>query len=247
MANELISFGAGVNSAAMTILLVNEGWRGPIVYADTGCDWPETTCWISYFEREWLNPRGLAVTTLGADYRGLVPGRDKRTLVEFCEGYRLTPFPGTRWCTVGWKTDVIDQWAKEHGIERQLIAMAIDERHRQKGRACPLIDRGITRKGCLEIIRQNGLQAPQKSSCYICPFQTLGQFAELRHRHPELYERAANLERLSAERRGERCTLRLDGMTLDEFAAFLDARGPSWINDEEMDGLLEYKPCVCGL
>lgn len=37
MANELISFGAGVNSVAMTILLVNEGWRGPIVFCDTGC------------------------------------------------------------------------------------------------------------------------------------------------------------------------------------------------------------------
>ncbi len=28
---EMISFGAGVNSVAMTIMLVDEGWRVPIV------------------------------------------------------------------------------------------------------------------------------------------------------------------------------------------------------------------------
>jgi len=32
---EMISFGAGVNSVAMTIMLVNSGWRGPIAFGDT--------------------------------------------------------------------------------------------------------------------------------------------------------------------------------------------------------------------
>lgn len=39
---EIVSFGAGVNSTALAILLVNEGWRGPIVFADPGAEWPET-------------------------------------------------------------------------------------------------------------------------------------------------------------------------------------------------------------
>ncbi len=30
-----ISYGAGVNSTALAILLVNEGWRGDIVFVDT--------------------------------------------------------------------------------------------------------------------------------------------------------------------------------------------------------------------
>jgi len=34
----MLSFGAGVNSTALAILLINEGWRGPIVFADPGCD-----------------------------------------------------------------------------------------------------------------------------------------------------------------------------------------------------------------
>lgn len=34
--NELLSFGGGGNSVAMSIVLVEQGWRGPIVFADTG-------------------------------------------------------------------------------------------------------------------------------------------------------------------------------------------------------------------
>ena len=37
MPTELLSFGGGVNSTALAILLINEDWRGPIVFADTGC------------------------------------------------------------------------------------------------------------------------------------------------------------------------------------------------------------------
>jgi len=47
--NDCISFGGGVNSVAMTVLMVNEGWRGPVVMADTGCEWPETDAYVERF------------------------------------------------------------------------------------------------------------------------------------------------------------------------------------------------------
>lgn len=62
--SEMISFGAGVNSIAMTIMLVAAGWRGPIVFADTGGEWPETYCYMRTFEKQWLKPRGLEITRL---------------------------------------------------------------------------------------------------------------------------------------------------------------------------------------
>jgi len=62
--SEMISFGAGVNSVAMTVMLIEEGWRGPIVFADTGGEWPETYCYLEYFERQFLKPRGLSITRL---------------------------------------------------------------------------------------------------------------------------------------------------------------------------------------
>jgi 3'-phosphoadenosine 5'-phosphosulfate sulfotransferase (PAPS reductase)/FAD synthetase len=86
--SELISFGGGVNSTAMAIMLVNEGWRGPIVFSDTGCEWPETYCFMDMFESEWLKPRGLEITRIGAEWR--TEAREG-SLVEYCEAHGMVP------------------------------------------------------------------------------------------------------------------------------------------------------------
>ena len=243
----VISFGAGVNSVAMTIILVNNGWRGPIVFADTGTEWPETYCYLEYFEREWLKPRGLGIIRLGEAYRALGPGRDRRTLIKFCEDYRTTPMAGMRWCTQGWKTDVINYWCKKHGETEQLLAIAFEERHRQKGRLCPLIDMQVDRKQCIMAIEAEGLQIPQKSTCYICPFQGISRWRRLYETHPDLYERAAKLEEASAERRHERTCLMADGRyTLRQLEiVFRDQL--ALFDDDLMDSLEIYRPCVCSL
>jgi len=245
--SEMISFGAGVNSVAMTIMLVNKGWHGPIVFADTGCEWPETYCYLDYFEKKWLAPRGLEITRLGQEYRALGPGRDARTLIEFCEDYRVCPMPGTRWCTQGWKTDVVNHWAKANNVEIQLIGIAADEAHRMPGAARPLVDRDITRKDCIAIIAASQLDIPQKSGCYICPFQRPDQWRELWSRHPELFERAARLEKLSTERRGVRTFLIADSrFTLEQLSVGFESQLIMW-NDEQWAGLQAYKPCICSL
>jgi hypothetical protein len=246
--SELVSFGGGVNSAALVILLVNEGWRGPIVYADTEADWPETACWMGYFERDWLKPRGLEITVLRGEWR-----KDKRIkdrgLIEFCEFTGMVPFPATRWCTQIFKIEPVNAWAEAHGITIQLIGIAADEAHRQKGRPCPLIDRGITRQGCIDIIQAEGLDVPQKSGCTICPFQRDSQWRELWHRHPDLFERAARLEesvpRTIAGR--TRATLDPSGrVTLRDRQYRYEHQG-SLLDEAAWDELLAYRPCVCGL
>jgi hypothetical protein len=248
MTKSLLSLGVGVNSTALAIVLVNDGWRGPIVFCDTGTEWPETYCYLEYFENEWLKPRGLEVTRLGSAYRALGPGRDMRSLIDYCTDYAVTPFAGTRWCTQGWKTDVLNQWAKEHDITTQLVGIAADEAHRQKGRACPLIERNITRQGCIEIIQTEGLEVPQKSGCYICPFQKLSQWRELWTRHPDLFERAARLEELSSARRGgQRTVLMAGGKTTLRELQYSFEHQTSLFDEVEMNEMLEYKPCICGV
>jgi hypothetical protein len=46
--SEVLSFGGGVNSVALAILLVNEGWRGHIVFADTGTGRFDNTAVLCY-------------------------------------------------------------------------------------------------------------------------------------------------------------------------------------------------------
>lgn len=240
---EMISFGAGVNSTAMTILLVNRGWRGPIVFADTGTEWPETYCFMDYFNREWLGPRGLKITRISPT-EDMQPSHSF-SLVEYCEKNRWLPQMATRWCTSEWKVYRLHRWAKTHGNPIQLVGIAADEAHRQKGRVCPLVDKGIDRRGCIRIIQGEGLDVPQKSGCWICPFQGKRQWHELYRRHPELFERAARLEEGATERRRVQASIHPD-FTLRELEVQFRDQG-AFFNDAEMDGLLEYKPCICGL
>jgi len=245
--SELISFGAGVNSTAMTILLVNEGWRGPIMFADTGCEWPETYCFAEMFARDWLAPRAMRITVLDGAYRAQASGRDERTLIGYCEGYAVTPFAGSRWCTQGWKSEPMRHWADAQGITEQLVGIAADEAHRQRELRYPLVERGITRADCIRIIEAEGLPVPQKSGCYICPFQRIGQWRDLYYRHPELFERAARLEELSSARRGVQAHIRVGGeMTLRQMQARFE-RQTALFDEGEWDSLLRYKPCVCGV
>ena len=244
--SELLSFGAGVNSVALAILLVNEGWRGPIVFADTGCEWPETYCYLSYFEGGWLAPRGLSVTTLGGEWR---PGKRARelSLIEYAEWYAYVPLAGIRWCTRTYKADPMARYAQANGIETQFLGIAADESHRQPLRSRPLVDRNITRQGCIDIIVAEGLDVPQKSGCYICPFQRDNQWRELWRLHPDLFDRAARLEEAATARRGIFTTLDPAGkITLRDRQYRYEHQG-SLLDDSDWDALLAYRPCVCGL
>ena len=234
-----ISFGGGVNSTAMIIMLAKAGWHGDIVFSDTGREWPETYCYMDYFEAEWLRPRGLSVTAL----RGLPWQRksEGRSLIEYCEHANVIPMAAVRWCTVEWKAAPVDRYCGQ-----TLIGIAADEAHRQKDRICPLCDENITRQGCIEIIQAAGLDVPQKSGCYICPFMRKSQWYELWRRHPELYARAENLEIMVSEKRGKLATLDPSGkVTLAQLRRGFENQIE--LPGFDMDDLLEYQPCVCGL
>ena len=236
-----ISFGGGINSTAMIIMLVEQGWHGEIIFSDTGCEWPETYCYMDYFEKEWLAPRGLPVTVLkGMPWHRKSQGR---SLIEYCEYGHVIPMMAVRWCTIGWKINPVEKYAG-----KTLIGIAADEAHRQKDRMCPLCDEGITRHGCIDIIKTAGLDVPQKSGCYICPFMRKAQWRELWSRHPELYARAEAIEANTprTKKGHSRVTLDPSGkVTLaqlrDGFERQIDLPG------FDMDDLLEYQPCTCGL
>lgn len=245
-AGQVISYGAGVNSSALAIWLINRGWKGKIVFSDPGCEWPETYCWMDYFQTEWLKPRGLEIIRL----KGLPWQRNGKglSLIEYCELKRTIPLAAVRWCT-NWKTEPIKRWCELNGNPEQLIGIACDESHRMPECNRPLVDLGITREDCYKIIEAEGLSVPRKSGCYICPFQSPSGWRQLWKEHPDLFERAAELEESCTRdsKDGYTATLDIAGkVTLRQRQASFEAQIPMF-DDTDWDTLLRFKPCLCEL
>jgi len=118
--------------------------------------------------------------------------------------------PGNRNCTVHYKIKPIAKWIKNNAPDCVLgKGISTDEPHRATPSresdgytsAYPLIELGISRADCLEIARKAGIPQPPKSSCWFCPFKTTDQWTTMRREQPELFERAAALERTLQDRR----------------------------------------------
>ena len=64
----------------------------------------------------------------------------------------------------------------------------------------PLVEKGIGRDNCIEIIKHASWPIPIKSGCFLCPFQRTSQWEKLARVHPDLLKKAIMLEKHCAER-----------------------------------------------
>ena len=190
----VVSYGGGVNSTALIILLIER--KLPldfVVFADTGNEMPETY--------RYLDVMGKYLESAGIPLK-IVRPRSGESLSDRCTRRRVIPSQVWRWCTRDMKVTPI------HAFYRSLKAhvyqyMGIDygEVHRMKPARVdyvtnlyPLIDRKIGRDGCMDIIKGAGLPVPVKSGCYLCPFNSAERWSYIHDKHPDLYKMAMSLE-----------------------------------------------------
>lgn len=230
---KIISFGGGVNSVAMTILLYGRGERWPIVMSDTGSEQPETYCYLETFNA-WLKKNyGVAVVIVS---RG-------ETLEDYCIHRNLVTSAGFRWCTDKFKKRPIEKAFGSKVIS--LIGIAADESHRAKPfplKEYPLVDEGITREGCKEIIRSAGLPIPKKSGCYFCPFQPAREWKRLYENHRDLWDKAKNMEEAAKKAGRGMATFIPSGTTLLQLEETFLNQGSFGFPDPPED----YMSCLCG-
>lgn len=201
----ILSFGGGVNSMALAILLLRQGRPlDEAIFADTGGEVPETYEYLKVAER-YLADHGVSLRQVR---------RDGPDLYETCVKRRVIPSAIWRWSTRDFKVRPIRRYYRDLGQPIvQYIAIAYDEIERMKDsdvdyivNQYPLVDDKITRDGCIEIIRSAGLPIPPKSGCWFCPFNNLGRWQWLRTEHPDLFAKAVSLEEESKHFPSQRLT-----------------------------------------
>ena len=201
----VLSFGGGVNSVALMVLLFQQGLPlDEAVFADTGGEVPETYEYLKV-ARKYLAARGVGLTVLCKKGDSL-----------YDTAWRRQVFPSAiwRWSTRDFKVAPIHRYYREVGGHvNQYLAIAYDEVHRVKDSRVdyvthlhPLVDRRITRACCVEIIEKEGLPVPTRSSCFFCPFNSAERWRWIHDRHPALYEKAVALEEHSKHFPSQRLT-----------------------------------------
>lgn len=211
----IVSFGGGTNSTAMIIGMYRKGIPiDLILFADTGAERPETYQFKDTFN-EWLKSKGLKEIEVvrKVDKEGNV-----YTLEQECADYKSLPSIayGFKKCSLKYKVGPQDKycnnyepckevWSKGEKVNkyigydageerRKTNAFAIDLQDKKYKKVYALIDWGWYREDCIKVIQEEGLPLPGKSSCFFCPSMKKQEIKDLRKNHPNLFERAINIE-----------------------------------------------------
>lgn len=195
-----LSFGGGVNSVAMMLYCLDEGWIFESVFVDHRTDWPETYEYLEIFQ-SWLFKNGhKPITVLRPKISGY------QNLYDYCWHYELIPSFMFRWCTDKFKIRPILRYYKKPCIS--MLGIDIGESKRAKlskvknvENKFPLIEAEMNREDCIKYIKRHSLPIPAKSGCFICPYQKVREWVKLESKHPDLFHKAVQLEQRNMEYR----------------------------------------------
>lgn len=193
MITHWLSYGGGINSTALAILLAEkrvpgvDRWR--CVFCDTKDEKDETYWYVDLVFRPWLRQRGVVIETVCAD----------EGVLERWERLAVTGNRMLRTCSIESKIKPVARHIEAHGSpdDVQFIGIHADEADRAKERArvrYPLIELDLGQEECVETIKAAGLPVPVKSGCWHCPFARRGEVVALAVSAPCKFERIVKLE-----------------------------------------------------
>lgn len=186
---KILCLGAGVNSTALIVLhALGKVDLDLAIFADTGSEHPET---YDYLKNILIPFSKMPIVIVKSEY---LP------LYEFYWRKKIIPTRMFRHCTDHYKIQPIKKYCKERYGENYLLILGIskEERHRAKDWQrfdYPLINLGIDREQCKQIILDAKLPLPRKSGCFVCPFTPKNEWKKLLKEHRDLFLKAERLEK----------------------------------------------------
>ena len=215
----MLSFGGGTNSTAMLIGLRNKKIVPDLIlFADPGGEMPKTYEHIEKMQI-WLKNNNMPPITIVKYYPRKKEG-DSQTLEQEClQAYKLPSiaYGGFKTCSQKYKiytqekfvkeeTSAKKIWAKGERIKRYIgydygepdrrnNARKFDRVNNEYENLYPMVDDWEwDRKKCEEVILNEGLELPGKSSCFFCPNMKKQEIIDLKKYNKDLFDRAIKME-----------------------------------------------------
>ena len=268
----VLSLGAGVQSTTMALLAAT-GEIGPMpdaaIFADT--QWEPSAV---YRQLEWLRAPGrlpfpVVVVTAGNIRAGILARRNTTggryaAIPWYTQNADGSPGIGRRQCTSEYKLGPIAKAIREllgvdgrayirKGSVEVWIGISIDEASRMKPprqkfmiNRWPLVERYMSRAGCLEWLRARGFPDPPKSACIGCPFRRDEAWIDMKRERPDEWADAVAVD--AALRAGDARGMRGTEYMHDLRIPLADAIGLVERDRREQPNLFENECTgICGV
>lgn len=208
----IISLGAGVQSSTMALMAAH-GEIIPMpdaaIFADTQAEPNSVYIWLDWLEKQLpfpvyrvtsgsLKDKSLKLRTVNLPvFTKDAEGNQGKVRNRNCtRDFKLVPLKRKEREIAG-----IKRGQKEVGVILW-IGISNDEIYRMKpsrepwcSHRFPLIDKSITRQGCVEWMRNRGYPEPPRSACVFCPFHNDTEWTRLMVKEPEAFAEAVEFEK----------------------------------------------------
>lgn len=191
----ILSLSGGKDSTALAIYMRDRVPEMEYVFCDTNKELPETYEYLDRLQAYLGRPIVRLNAQRGFDHWLQVYG-----------GY--LPSSRMRWCTKMLKLRPFEEYVKDDPV-RSYIGIRADEDREGYISTKPNIkavfpfkEAGIAEADVKRILDESGLGLPKyyewrtRSGCYFCFFQRKAEWAGLLERHPDLYEKAKEYEKI---------------------------------------------------
>ena len=211
----ILSFGGGVDSSTLIAIDLNRDGAASllgitrnqldkafpsidrVVFSDTGAE-SDATYDNIIKTRKILALSGKTLT---------VVKREGENITEWCLRLGIIPVMpgGSHVCSMKFKGEVMKKWAASENIESPtwIIGIEADEKRRARftkpkgdthNYVYPLVELGITREKCLELLIALGWHTVTKSSCVFCPFKTENEILDMYLNDPTAWKLCEEIE-----------------------------------------------------
>ena len=218
----VISLGAGVQSSTMA-LMAAAGALTPMpnaaIFADTQDEPQAVYEYLHWLMQPGTLPFPVYVVSLGQLSAEIIAAARGESRNDARPPFFIRNPDGTRGilrrqCTQDYKLDVIRRHTRKllgvgphalipAGTVEQWIGFSADEIMRVKPsrqayitNRFPLIERKVTRAGCLDWLKENGYPTPPKSACVFCPYRSDAEWARMQRQAPGDFARACEVDRI---------------------------------------------------